>query len=148
MKIAITSDELYPLHDLCVAELERMGHEVRAFGALKSRCNENWVNAAHEAAQAIAHKECDEGIFFCYTGTGIAIAANKIGGIRAALCVDANTAVNARIWNDANVLALSNRLTSGDILKEILKAWFSTPDRRAGLEGVVLLNNLDSTYRK
>lgn len=61
----------------------------------------------------------------CWTGTGASIAANKIAGIRAALCVDAATADGARRWNDANVLALSLRLTSDRLLEEILDAWFA-----------------------
>ncbi len=61
----------------------------------------------------------------CWTGTGASIAANKVPGVRAALCTDAYTADGARRWNDANVLALSLRLTSQPLLKEILDAWFA-----------------------
>jgi ribose 5-phosphate isomerase B len=61
----------------------------------------------------------------CWTGTGASIAANKLPGIRAALCTDAMTAEGARRWNDANVLALSLRLTSEAALGEILDAWFA-----------------------
>jgi ribose 5-phosphate isomerase B len=70
--------------------------------------------------------QADEGIVFCWTGTGASIAANKVRGIRAALCHDAETARGARIWNHANVLALSLRVTSEALAKEILEAWFST----------------------
>ncbi len=63
----------------------------------------------------------------CWTGTGSSIAANKVPGVRAALCHDAETAKGARIWNHANVLALSLRTTSEALLKEILDAWFETP---------------------
>jgi len=147
MKIAVCSDELYSIHDLCVQELTRRGHEVIAFGAIKTRQDQNWACVAKEAALAVSAGFCNEGIFFCYTGTGISIAANKIPGIRAALCSDAKTAIDARIWNDANVLALSNRLTSSDILKEILEAWFSKPDKKPGLIGVNELNKIDSEFR-
>ena len=68
-----------------------------------------------------------KGIVFCWTGTGASIAANKVRGIRAALCHDAETARGARIWNRANVLALSLRATSEALAKEILEAWFATP---------------------
>jgi ribose 5-phosphate isomerase B len=148
MKIALCSDELYPIHDLCIQELERLGHKVISFGAPKTRVEENWVLVAREAALAIKNKSCDEGIFFCYTGTGISMAANKIPGIRAALCSDAKTARDARIWNDANVLALSNRLISFDILKEILISWFSNPDKSAGEISIKELQKIDDEFRK
>jgi ribose 5-phosphate isomerase B len=61
----------------------------------------------------------------CWTGTGASIAANKVAGVRAALCTDAATATGARRWNDANALALSLRLTSDAQLREILDAWFA-----------------------
>jgi len=85
------------------------------------------IDVARQAAEAVALGEADEGIVMCWTGTGAALAANKIPGIRAALCHDAETARGARIWNHANVLALSLRATAEAILKEILDAWFSTP---------------------
>jgi ribose 5-phosphate isomerase B len=75
----------------------------------------------------VANKQADEGIVCCWTGTGASIAANKVPGIRAALCHDAQTASGARTWNHANVLALSLRTTTEAIAKEILDAWFSTP---------------------
>ena len=65
------------------------------------------------------------GIVCCYTGTGVCMAANKVRGVRAALCVDAETARGARTWNDANVLALSLRLTTPALAREILGAWLS-----------------------
>lgn len=126
MKIAVCSDELYPVNDFVVQELKRLGHEVVPFGAVKSRQSESWILAAQIAAESVSRGECDEGIFFCWTGTGISIVANKIPGIRAALCTDAQTASGARIWNQANVLALSNRLLTQDLAKEILDSWFNT----------------------
>jgi ribose 5-phosphate isomerase B len=144
MKIALCSDEPYLVNDLCREELERRGYEVLCFGATKSGKEENWAEVARAAALSIKQGECDEGIFFCYTGTGISIAANKIPGIRAALCVDAQTAANARIWNHANVLALSNRLITSDLLKEILSAWFSTPIDPRAQAAVDELNRIDS----
>jgi ribose 5-phosphate isomerase B len=120
MKIAVTSDETYPVHTFVLDWLKQNGHEPIVFGALKSSADESWVKAADEAAKAIMDGKCDEGIFFCWTGTGISMAANKVPGIRAALCTDSETARGARTWNHANVLALSNRLLSQDIAKEIL----------------------------
>ena len=67
----------------------------------------------------------EQGVVCCWTGTGASIAANKVPGVRAALCADAGTAEGARRWNDANVLALSLRTLSGAVLEEILDAWFA-----------------------
>ena len=126
MKIAVVSDEFYPVNEFVVNDLKKRDHEVVAFGALASNKDEPWPMVAKDAALSIVKGLCDEGIFFCWTGTGISMAANKIPGIRAALCTDAETAKAARIWNHANVLALSNRLTTNDLAREILDAWFAT----------------------
>lgn len=136
MKIAVTSDQLYPVHNVVLEWLQEHGHEAVLFGALASKQDESWVQSATNAAQAIKTGACQEGIFFCWTGTGISIAANKVQDIRAALCTDAETARGARIWNHANVLALSNRLLSQDIAKEILSAWFADYDTSKGEAGV------------
>ena len=74
----------------------------------------------------MAAGSAEQGVVCCWTGTGASIAANKVAGIRAALCADAQTAAGARRWNDANVLALSLRTTSRAELEEILDAWFAT----------------------
>lgn len=148
MKIAVTSDELYPVNDFVIEELGKLGHRVIPFGALKSRQNESWVSAAQEAAEAITQGECDEGIFFCWTGTGIALAANKVPGIRAALCTDAQTAKGARIWNSANVLVLSNRLLTIDLAKEILEAWFNTKNNEQSEQALKAIKSIEAKYRK
>ena len=145
MKIAVCSDELYPVNEFVVQELERLGHQVIPYGAIKSRQNESWIHTAQIAAEAIHHGECDEGIFFCWTGTGISIVANKIPGIRAALCTDAQTAKGARIWNRANVLALSNRLVTQDLAKEILESWFNT---QSDEEGDWIIKEIEAIERK
>lgn len=148
MKIAVCSDEPYAVNDVVVAELMRRGHEVVRFGSLRSGRDEPWAKVAREAAEAVASGACEEGVFFCWTGTGISMAANKVPGIRAALCTDAETARGARIWNHANVLALSNRLCSPDLAKEILDAWLSTGFDERGKTGVEAVAALDSDYRK
>jgi ribose 5-phosphate isomerase B len=80
-------------------------------------------------AEAVVRGEADTGVLFCWTGTGASIAANKVRGARAALCTDAATAAGARRWNDANVLVMSLRLTSPQVAREMLDAWFDTaPD--------------------
>ncbi|KTD11121.1 ribose/galactose isomerase [Legionella gratiana] len=148
MKIAVCSDELYPVNDFVVQELERLGHQVIPFGALKSRCTESWIQTARAAAEAIKRGECDEGIFFCWTGTGISIVANKIPGIRAALCTDAQTTKGARIWNRANVLALSNRLLTQDLANEILDAWFNTQLEERNTHVIKEIELIEREYRE
>lgn len=148
MKIAVTSDEPYPVHARLLAEIGRRGHEAVLFGSLVKGEVVPWVHAAEEAARAVAEGRCDEGIFLCWTGTGISMAANKVPGVRAALCVDPGTAAGARVWNHANVLCLSNRLLSEDMAKEILAAWFDTPEGHDGDEGVKLLAEVDARYRR
>lgn len=143
MKIAVTSDELHPVHSFVLEWLKEHGHDPVPFGALRSGQEESWVQSAREAAQAIKEGQCEEGIFFCWTGTGISITANKIPGIRAALCTDAETARGARTWNHANVLALSNRLLNQEMAKEILAAWFENFDRAKGAKGVAELADFE-----
>jgi ribose 5-phosphate isomerase B len=126
MKIAVGSDEKTHLTDFVVEELRKRGHEVELFGPLVGEA-QDWPDVSRAVAGRVASGEADEGIVFCWTGTGASIAANKVPGIRAALCHDAETARGARIWNHANVLALSLRATPEPIAKEILDAWFSTP---------------------
>ncbi len=140
MKIAVVSDELYPVNLIVIDWLKNNGHEVVLFGALKTHQDTPWVKATVEAAQAIINHKADEGIFFCWTGTGSAMTANRFQQIRAALCTDVQTAKGARIWNHANVLVLSNRLLSQDMAKEILSAWFEDYDKEKGKEQVEALN--------
>jgi ribose 5-phosphate isomerase B len=126
MKLAVGSDERTHLTDSVVAELNRRGHAVELFGPLRDD-KLLWPEVAQQVAECVARGDADEGILFCWTGTGVSIAANKVRGIRAALCHDAETARGARLWNRANVLCLSLRATSEIIAKEILDAWFATP---------------------
>ncbi|MGH7886092.1 MAG: RpiB/LacA/LacB family sugar-phosphate isomerase [Thermodesulfobacteriota bacterium] len=128
MKIAIGSDEKTNLTDYVVSELKKKGMEVELFGPLANEKLE-WTDVAEKVANNVAEKKSDQGILFCCTGTGVTIAANKVPGIRAALCTDPGTAEGARKWNDANILTMSLRLTSETIAKEILDSWFSAePD--------------------
>ena len=124
MKIAVTSDERTLLTDGVVAELKTLGHEVILLGPLKGE-NLSWPIAAQQLAEAVATGTVEQGVLFCWTGTGASIAANKVPGVRAALVRDAETARGAKWWNDANVLVLSLRATSMAIAQEILQAWFS-----------------------
>lgn len=143
MKIACCSDEPYPVHATIVRVVQELGHDPVRYGAFADGQEAPWALAAEEAAVAVASGACAQGIFLCWTGTGISIAANKVVGIRAALCVDSATAIGARVWNHANVLCLSNRLISDAVAKEILEAWFRTPDDVQGLQGVELLREVE-----
>ena len=125
MKIAVGTDMDAPVVRTVVEELKRRGHDVQTFGALVET-PAMWSKVAVAVAEKVANKEFDQAIVFCWTGTGISLAANKVKGIRATLCHDAETARGARLWNDANVLALSIRTLSEAVAKEILNAWFNT----------------------
>ncbi|MFC1873816.1 RpiB/LacA/LacB family sugar-phosphate isomerase [Chloroflexota bacterium] len=125
MKIAIGSDEKTPLTAFVTEAVQKRGHEVVLFGPLHEEAS-SWVEVGEQVASAVSRGDCQEGILFCWTGTGVTIAANKVIGIRAALCADARTAEGARKWNLANILVMSLRLTSEPVALEILEAWFET----------------------
>jgi ribose 5-phosphate isomerase B len=128
MKIALGSDDVNELTDFLIAELAKRGHSIVLRGPIDPADPDvDWPLTSSHVAEMVARGEVDEGIVCCWTGTGASIAANKVPGIRAALCHDAETSRGARIWNHANVLALSLRATSIPIAKEILDAWFNTP---------------------
>jgi ribose 5-phosphate isomerase B len=135
MRFVIGADEYDPVLDVVAGELRALGHDVTIVGATP-KSPALWGSVALEVAQRIAKGAADQGVVCCYTGTGVSMAANKVRGVRAALCVDAETARGARRWNDANVLALSLRLTSPAVAKEIVRAWVSAP--YGGTEGASL----------
>jgi ribose 5-phosphate isomerase B len=124
MKISVAADEKAGVARAVVDELGRRGHEPIVHGALADGERDDWAWASEAAARDVADGRAEQGIVCCWTGTGASMAANKVPGIRAALCADAETAAGAREWNDANVLALSLRSTSDALLGEILDAWF------------------------
>ena len=126
MKVAVASDMDTPLARRVVAELEARGHVPIVHGALADDERSDWAWASERAARDVTSGAAEQGIVCCWTGTGASIAANKVAGVRAALCVDAATAAGARKWNDANVLALSLRLSSEPVATEIVDAWLST----------------------
>ena len=121
VRIAFSTDERTPLTEGIVADLRAAGHDVDAVAPAAS-----WVDAGEHVGRAVAGGDADVGIVCCWTGTGVSIAANKVDGVRAALCSDAETARGARRWNDANVLALSLRLTSATVAAEIIDAFLAT----------------------
>jgi ribose 5-phosphate isomerase B len=124
MRIAVASDERSGVAEKLVDALRRRGHEPLPHGALADGERDDWAWASEAAAREVADGRAEQAVVCCWTGTGASIAANKVDGVRAALCGDAETARGARRWNDANVLALSLRTTSEPLLEEILDAWF------------------------
>jgi ribose 5-phosphate isomerase B len=121
MRFVVASDEALPVVDHVATSLRKRGHDVHTLAPSA------WASCAINVAHEVANGKADAGVIFCHTGTGVSIAANKVRGIRAALCTDAATAAGARKWNDANVLALSLRLTTVAVADEILDAWLATP---------------------
>ena len=139
MKIAVAADERVGVAEAVLEELRRRGHKPVPHGALSDEERDDWAWASEAAARDVAEGRADQAIVCCWTGTGASIAANKVAGVRAALCFDAQTAEGARRWNDANTLALSLRATSEAELAEILDAWFAgspspDDDDRANVE--------------
>ncbi len=125
MRIAVAADEMTGIAPLLLDALQRRGHELLAHGVFAGGERDDWAWASEAAARDVAEARADQAIVCCWTGTGASIAANKVPGVRAALCADAATASGARRWNDANVLVLSLRGTSAAVLEEILDAWFA-----------------------
>ncbi len=125
MKVSLGADERLSVVDSVKQDLEARGYQVTWHGPAKG-ATLPWPQVARQVAEDVASGRADEGILFCWTATGVSIAANKVPGIRAALCTDAETARGARLWNNANVLCMSLRLTSEMMAKEILDKWFST----------------------
>ena len=140
MRIAIGSDDVGPLTEALLAELDRRGYAVERFGALRRADGDPpgdaqaWASIGRAIGEAVATGAADVGVACCWTGTGISIAANKVPGVRAALCADAVTAEGARRWNDANVLALSLRATTPAVGCEILGAFLATPVSDDGVD--------------
>jgi ribose 5-phosphate isomerase B len=133
VRIAVAADERTGVAEAVGRELRERGHEVTERGALADSERHDWAWASEAAARDVADGRVDQAVVCCWTGTGASIAANKVPGVRAALCGDAATAQGARRWNDANVLALSLRTTSEAELREILDAWLAgAPSDDAG----------------
>jgi ribose 5-phosphate isomerase B len=152
MRIAVAADERTGVAEAVVTELRNRGHEPLAHGALADSERDDWAWCSEAAARDVAEGRADQAIVCCWTGTGASIAANKVAGIRAALCADAQTATGARRWNDANVLALSLRTTSEATLGEILDAWFAAgasedADDRANVERIAELDAGRAAHR-
>ncbi|MGO9751631.1 MAG: RpiB/LacA/LacB family sugar-phosphate isomerase [Solirubrobacteraceae bacterium] len=125
MRIAISADELTGVAEQLMKVLCDRGYELILHGAYAPAERDDWAWCSEAAARDVADGRAEQALVACWTGTGACIAANKVRGVRAALCTDAQTAAGARRWNHANVLALSLRSTSAAVLVEILDAWFA-----------------------
>jgi ribose 5-phosphate isomerase B len=141
MRIAVSSDMDEPVARQLTEELCLRGHTVLGFGTLGDGDRADWAWSAEAAARAVAAGEADQAVVCCWTGAGASIAANKVNGVRAALCADAYSARGARVWADANALALGLRTLSHGLLAEILDAWFDAapsekPDDRQNMAHV------------
>ena len=125
VRVVLGSDERTALTDAVQHDLEARGAVVVLVGP-PAGDEQEWAEVGRRVGECVAGGEADTAVLFCWTGTGASIAANKVRGARAALCTDAATAAGARRWNDANVLVMSLRLTSPDVAREMLDAWFAT----------------------
>lgn len=134
MRVAFGTDEATPATEELRTYLSELGHEVSVVGD-----GLRWAEVGRAVGGAVASGEADAGVVWCFTGTGVAMAANKVSGVRAALCVDAETARGARRWNDANVLALSLRLTTAELAREITEAFLATSPDDSEADQVALL---------
>ncbi|MGO9659257.1 MAG: RpiB/LacA/LacB family sugar-phosphate isomerase [Acidimicrobiales bacterium] len=134
MKVAFGTDETTPVTDELRAELARLGHAVLVVADPL-----RWAEAGRAVGEAVASGQADVGIVCCYTGTGVSMAANKVPGVRAALCGDVETARGARQWNDANVLALSLRLTTAELGRELIEAFFANAPDGSETDQIALL---------
>ena len=127
MRIAIGNDHVgYSLKQKMVSFLESQGHTVRDFGA-DGASQVDYPVYGQRVAQAVAGGSCDLGVLICGTGIGISLAANKVPGIRAALCGDPYSASMARAHNDANIVAFGARVVGEGLAAEIVKAFLQTP---------------------
>jgi ribose 5-phosphate isomerase B len=135
MRVAVGSDERTPLTHAVIEDLQSRGHDLVLVGPPGDE-DKQWAQVGREVGELVASGVCQTAVLFCWTGTGASIAANKVPGVRAALCTDAATAAGSRTWNDANVVVMGLRLTSPELAREMLDAWFSTepdPDEAANI---------------
>jgi ribose 5-phosphate isomerase B len=142
MKIVVGADDEGRVADVVVDELRDRGHDVTVLE------REQWPDVARSVAEAVASGEADQGMLFCWTGTGTSMAANKVPGVRAALAWEPWIAEGARRWNDANVLVMSLKRTEPETARQIVDAWLGVeepdPDEAAN---IARLGELDRAPR-
>ena len=126
MKIAIACDHGgFKLKQAVIQELKRLGQEVEDFGTYNEESCD-YPDYASKAAKAVASGECEKGVVICGTGIGVSITANKVKGIRCALCHDVYSAKKTRQHNDANMLAMGARVIGEGLALEIVDAFFTS----------------------
>ncbi len=141
MKIVVSSDEKTALNEFVVDYLKSLGHDVILTGDLISP-NGKWADISLNSARMVVEGKVDQAVIFCWSGTGACMAANKVKGARAALCISPEIASMARKWNDANILVMGNSNTSNEVAKAIIDAWFATPFDEEGLDQAHKLDNI------
>src|SRR6266511_2709100 len=144
---ALGSDEKTTVTDTVRDELEHRGHDVVLVGPPGGEPIE-WAEVGQRVGELVAKGEAETGVLFCWSGTGASIAANKVPGVRAALCTDAATAAGARKWNDANVLVMGLRLTSPEVARELVDAWFVTEPDPSEADNIARLEAVDKLPRR
>lgn len=140
MKIVVASDEKTPLNEYVVEYLRKLGHDLVLAGDLKAP-NGKWADISMDAAKMVVSRVVEQGIIFCWSGTGACMAANKVKGARAALCISPEIAGLARKWNDANILVMGNVNTTNEVAKKIIDTWFATSFDEEGLDQAHKLDN-------
>lgn len=127
MRIAIGSDHRgVTSRSRLVGLLERMGHEIVDCGSFGEEAVD-YPDVAAEVARRVAEGAVERGILLCCTGVGMAIAANKVAGVRAATCHDEVTAEMSRRHNDLNVLCLSAEMLGPEMQEKVIRTWLATP---------------------
>lgn len=138
MRIVVGADDEGEVADAVVDELRARGHDVTVLERAQ------WPEVARRVGEAVVSGEADQGMVFCWTGTGTAMAANKLPGVRAALAWDPWIAEGARRWNDANVLVMSLKRTSPETAREIVDAWLAVEQPDADeAENIARLSELE-----
>ncbi|MGH2694156.1 MAG: RpiB/LacA/LacB family sugar-phosphate isomerase [Actinomycetota bacterium] len=140
MRVVLGADDRTELTDAVADDLRGRGHEVVLVGPPGDE-DIQWPDVGRRVGELVADGGANTGVLFCWTGTGASMAANKVPGIRAALCTDKETAAGARRWNDANVLVMGLRLTSPTVAGEMLDAWFTTEPDPSEADNIAKLRN-------
>lgn len=127
MKIALACDHGgFDYKETLKATLLKEGYEVKDFGCYSAE-SVDYPEMAYPCAKAVSNGEADRGIVICGTGIGVSIVANKVEGIRCALCSDLFSAQATREHNDSNMLAMGGRVISEEMMLKIAKVWLETP---------------------